>query len=113
MTRLILALILLATPAFAQQAQPIAFTSYPTNEAFLTAMRERFPTGSSFKTLRQTMALSGASRSVNLATPNAVYIYRQPVGMVSANQWTITVATKDDIIRSISTHFDVINTQPK
>lgn len=110
--RLLLALMCLATPVLAQPAI-FPFTHYQSEDTFNIAANHAFPTGSSLQSFQQVMSASGAVPTANRATPNLVYAYRQPVGILSANQWTITVAAKDDNIRSISTHFGVISTQQK
>lgn len=115
--RLILALMLLAMPAYAlTPARVFNFEQYTDAETFNTAINTEFPAGSSTEELEKTLIRSGAQVTHNPATPNKVFIYRKYVGKLydsAAWEYTVTVAKSGDKVRSISTNYGLITIQPK
>ncbi len=115
--RRILALMLLAMPAFAlTPARTFNFEQYTTAEAFNTAINEEFPKGSNAEEVEKTLLRSGAQLTHNPATPNKVFIYRKYVGKLydsAAWQYTVTVAVNGDKVRSLSTDYGLITIQPQ
>ena len=115
--RLILALMLLAMPAYAlTPARVFNFEQYTDAETFNTAINAEFPAGSSTEDMEKTLIRSGAQLTHNPATPNKVFIYRKYVGKLynsAAWEYTVTVATTGNNVRSISTHYGLISFQPK